>query len=522
MQLIPGTVVGGKYELERALASGGMGSIWVARHTELNVKVAVKFISAAYSTSPTLRARFVREARAAAQIASSFVVHVHDYGVAEDTPYIVMELLEGEDLSVRLKREERLSLPDVTRICMQIAKGLRAAHKAGFVHRDLKPSNVFLVRTTEDDDEEAIKILDFGVAKQIEASPLDECTKTGEIMGSPHYMSPEQILESKSIDARSDLWSFAVILFRAITGELPFPGDACGLVMSKILTDPIPLPSRHAPELPASVDEFFMRAFQRDPAHRFQTARELAEAFAKALGVAPSRRLSWTFPDAATPTCIMAPGETPPSLAPLSSTLPAAFALEGTLRSVEQPPPTGLQVTALDRRVGEWRDVIDERLPTPPRSINEAPTAALQRVEARAPAKRRPLMAWTLGASCVLGAAMGWLLITSIVHPAGAEASPRQAEGASQAMVAPVAPTLALAASAARPTQPAAPDAPAGAAPEASGAPREETTLMSVAGQGVGVRSDAASASPSPSASHPASSPRGASKMARRPLRLGF
>jgi serine/threonine-protein kinase len=504
MQLIPGTVVGGKYELERALASGGMGSIWVARHTELNAKVAIKFIAAAYSSSPALRTRFVREARAAAQIASSYVVHVHDYGVAEDTPYIVMELLEGEDLSVRLKRAGRLPLPEVARICMQIAKGLRRAHKAGFIHRDLKPSNVFLVRTTEDDDEEeAIKILDFGVAKQTQTSPLDECTKTGEIMGSPHYMSPEQIHESKDIDARSDLWSFAVILFRALTGELPFPGDACGLVMSKILTDPIPLPSRHAPELPASVDEFFMRAFQRDPAHRFQTARELAEAFAKAVGVAPSRRLSWTFSDGATPPCTPAPGGTHPSLAPLSSTLPAAFALDGTLPSVEQPTALSMQATAIDPRVGEWRDVRDE-----PGVVAPVPAARPLR-------KRRPLLAWTVGASCALGAAMGWFLIATVVHPTGAEASPRQAESASQAMVAPVAPTLALAAAATSPAPPAAPDAPADAAPEAAGAPREEATQMSVASQGVGVRAEAASASPSPS-------PRGAPRTARRQLRLGF
>ena len=277
MKLAPGAMIAGRYRLEKRLAVGGMGSLWTAQHTQLDTHVAIKFMDPNHAGSAMGRQRFEREAKMAASLKSAHVVQVHDYGVEDDRPYIVMELLQGEDLGKRLKRERRLSLQVTSGILMQIARGLRRAHDAGLVHRDLKPPNIFMARG---DDDEVVKILDFGIAKDTMESRLGEGTKTGELMGSPHFMSPEQIRGSKDIDHRSDLWSLGVILFRAVTGALPFRGDAIGAVIAHILADPIPAPSSVYPSLSPAVDAYFARAFSREREGRFQSAREMAETFA--------------------------------------------------------------------------------------------------------------------------------------------------------------------------------------------------------------------------------------------------
>jgi serine/threonine-protein kinase len=289
-------VIAGKYRLESSLAQGGMGSVWRARHMTLDTALAVKFISADVAAREEARRRFEREAKAAAMLQSPHVVQIYDYGMDGDTPYLVMELLAGEDLAARLKRLRQLSPDETSVIVTQVARALRRAAEAGIVHRDLKPSNVFIVQG--EDDEELIKVLDFGVAKAPRTlHPDDDTTKLGAVIGSPRYMSPEQARGSPLVDPRSDLWSLAVIAYRALTGELPFNGtDVTDLVL-KICSEPAAPPSSVEPSLGPEVDAFFARALDRDPAARFQTAREFARAFAVAAGLPPTS--TQTMPTAA-------------------------------------------------------------------------------------------------------------------------------------------------------------------------------------------------------------------------------
>ncbi|WP_437564195.1 serine/threonine-protein kinase [Sorangium sp. So ce542] len=277
--LAEGSIIAGRYRLERMLARGGMGAIWVARHVQLDAAVAIKLMAPEYAASSTARARFEREARAAAQLKIPNVVHVHDYGIEGDTPFLVMELLDGEDLETRLAREGRLSLPATLSVVAQVCKALRRAHEVGIIHRDLKPANLFLARQ---DDEEIVKVLDFGIAKAQGALLAGKETKTGTLVGSPYYMSPEQVRRSKTLDWRSDLWSVGVIAYRCVTGRLPFPGEEIGEVFVAICTEDVPLASSLAPELGPEVDRFFSRAFMREPERRFQSASELAEALSAA------------------------------------------------------------------------------------------------------------------------------------------------------------------------------------------------------------------------------------------------
>ena len=263
------------------LGKGGMGSVWLAQHIGLDIPCAVKFIHAESAANPDARARFEREARAAAQLRTPNVVQILDYGVFEETPYIAMELLVGEPLSARLARRSRLDATETLRIVAQIGRALGKAHQAGIVHRDLKPENVFLVA---DEEGEIAKVLDFGVAKQT-IGLTGSNTQTGALLGTPFYMSPEQAQGTKAIDSRADLWSLAVLCFRCVTGELPFRSDALGDLLIKIVMQPLPVPSHLVRGVPPGFDAWWERAAQREPDRRFQTAKELVDSLGSALGL---------------------------------------------------------------------------------------------------------------------------------------------------------------------------------------------------------------------------------------------
>ncbi len=285
--IAPPGLVAGKYRLTRLLGRGGMGAVWEATHASLGTRVAVKLIDAEYAESPEARRRFENEARAAAKLRSKHVVEVYDHGVSEDgRPFIVMEFLQGEPLDKRLDRLGRLPAKDTAQIILQVCRALTKAHAAGVVHRDLKPENVFLVW---DDDEgtDVVKVVDFGIAKFTDASfaVSSSSTRTGSVLGTPHYMSPEQARGLRNLDYRSDLWSVSVIAYRCIVGALPFEGEAVGDLLVKLCTAPIPVPSHIVRDIPPGFDAWLAKSLNRDPAHRFTSAAQLADSLAAVCGL---------------------------------------------------------------------------------------------------------------------------------------------------------------------------------------------------------------------------------------------
>ncbi|XXY12544.1 serine/threonine-protein kinase [Sorangium sp. So ce216] len=281
--LCAGDVIAERFRLVRELGRGAMGSVWLARHEALGVACAVKFIAERFADVREARVRFEREARAAAQIRSPHVVQIMDHGVWRGAPYIAMEYLEGETLAARIEREGRLPHRVTARFLAQVARGLSKAHALGIVHRDLKPDNLFLVR---DDEEPTVKILDFGIAKSPPTVGESMAgTRLGTVLGTPYFMSPEQADGTKPVDHRSDLWSIAVIAYRCVVGKMPFESQALGDLFMKIMQMPVPVPSREAPGVPATFDAWWARATERDPARRFQSAREQSDELSRALGV---------------------------------------------------------------------------------------------------------------------------------------------------------------------------------------------------------------------------------------------
>ncbi|HEU5073692.1 MAG TPA: protein kinase [Polyangiaceae bacterium] len=279
---IPKELVAGKYRLTRLLGRGGMGSVWEGVHNTLGTRVACKFIETEYADSDEARSRFENEARAAASLRSKHVVEVYDHGVAADgRPYIVMEFLQGEPLDKRLERSGRLTVAEAASVITHVARALSKAHSAGIVHRDLKPENIFLVWDDED-SEDIAKVVDFGIAKFTDKSNvISSSTRTGSVLGTPYYMSPEQARGLRTVDYRSDLWSLGVITFRCVTGRLPFEGEALGDLLVKLCTAPVPLPSQLLPGLPPAFDAWMARALSRDPEGRFPDARAMAQALAQ-------------------------------------------------------------------------------------------------------------------------------------------------------------------------------------------------------------------------------------------------
>jgi serine/threonine-protein kinase len=274
-----GSIVNDKFVVTRFIGSGGTGVVLAARDRNLGRLVAIKFLQPELAASREIVSRFLREARATSRLKSEHVVRILDVGtLPNDMPYFVMEHLTGTDLSSRLSERGPFSIDEVLDYVLQALEAIAEAHRNGIVHRDLKPENLLL--TTREDDSDFIKVLDFGTSKlrSQEVSTLNEVvTRKGTLLGSPLYMSPEQIRDASEADARSDIWSIGVVMHELLTGQPPFQGQFLAEIIGSVCGDDYALPARE--DLPAELAEILMKCLQKEADDRFQSVEELARAF---------------------------------------------------------------------------------------------------------------------------------------------------------------------------------------------------------------------------------------------------
>jgi serine/threonine protein kinase len=276
-----GAIIAGKYKVEGVLGAGGMGVVLAARHMQLGQLVAIKFIRGAAAEDPAAVERFLREARAAVALSSEHVTKVLDVGTLDTgEPYMIMEFLDGVDLAEVLRREGPMPVARAVAAVLQASEALAEAHAIGIVHRDLKPANLFVA--TRRDGTPLVKVLDFGISKvtdlNVEGGPT--LTASGLIMGSPGYMSPEQVRNAKVADARADIWALGVILYELVTGVSPFMGQTIGDTFARIISEtPTPIHKLRS-DVPEAFAAVISRCFERSVERRVQTVAELAEALA--------------------------------------------------------------------------------------------------------------------------------------------------------------------------------------------------------------------------------------------------
>jgi serine/threonine-protein kinase len=278
MSFQPGdTIDGGKYRIVRLLGEGGMGAVYEGENTRIHRRVAIKVLHAAIAAKADVVQRFEREAQAAGRIGSEHIVEVLDLGSSPaGDRFMVMEYLEGESLGERIRRKQRLGPNEVAGVLYQLLAGLGAAHGAGIIHRDLKPDNVFLVHARAG-QRDFVKILDFGVSKFASLESELSMTKTGAVVGTPFYMSPEQA-RGQEIDARSDLFSVGVVAYQAVTGRVPFNAATFNELVFKIALESPEPAEQVAPDLDPDFAAIIARAMTRDAAKRFQSAAEFQRA----------------------------------------------------------------------------------------------------------------------------------------------------------------------------------------------------------------------------------------------------
>jgi serine/threonine protein kinase len=287
----PGDTVAEKYLIDSVLGVGGMGVIYLARHLRLEDHVALKFLSAEFLNHPLAIERFHREARAAAKLKSEYVVRVFDVGThTNGLPYMVMEFLEGCDLGELLRGSGPLPVELAADLFVQACSGVADAHRLGIIHRDLKPSNLFCVPRSNGGF--TIKVVDFGISKVTGTSGSREepASVSSDVVGSPGYMSPEQMRSPGNIDRRTDIWSLGVALYECLTGKMPFPADNYADLCLKVFEDEPLSASAHGIELPPALEAIVNRCLAKDPEQRYATAGELAAALSE---FAPPARRSW-------------------------------------------------------------------------------------------------------------------------------------------------------------------------------------------------------------------------------------
>jgi serine/threonine-protein kinase len=313
-----GAVVGGKYEIVGVVGKGGMGVVFEATHKRLSQRVALKMLRPHVRDDPETIARFEREARAAGQLRSMNIARVLDVETQNaELPYIVMEFLEGRDLEDEIAEVGMLPVPEAVDYVLQACAGIHEAHELGIIHRDLKPANLFLCRTP---DGPIIKILDFGISK-IKTEQDSRLTAAMTTMGSPIYMSPEQLRDVKDVDQRADVWGLGIILFELLTGRTPFVGTVTSVTAS-IVADPAPTLSSLRDGIPPGLEAIVAKALEKKPEARFQDAETFGEALSMFASPEGSRRFHASLsmpvatPRSLRPVATPADAETRPSFSP--------------------------------------------------------------------------------------------------------------------------------------------------------------------------------------------------------------
>jgi len=394
-----GDILASKYRVEKVLGVGGMGVVVAAHHLELDQRVALKFLLPQAAESEELVERFLREARASVRLKGTHVAKTLDVGRLENNcPYIVMEFLEGHDLHAEL-RSDKGPLPVETAMSyvLQAAEGLAEAHSRGIVHRDLKPGNLFL--TNGVDGRPLVKVLDFGISKTLDSGIGGEglsLTRTEMLLGSPLYMSPEQMRSSKHVDERSDLWALGAIAYELLTGKVPFEADTILELCFKVAQERPASPQTHRAALPEELCAAILKCLEKDPADRFANVGELARAL-EPFGLARDRGTAERSLDvlgtgkrppmrsqpSLSPTLVNGPSGTPLPETPLPQT-PAQAAISGSAELASSPPR-----------------------PSP--SQDPVAPAAWGTTQAQMPAKSRKGILAVAGAVVVIGALAGVL-----------------------------------------------------------------------------------------------------------------
>ena len=398
---IIGTIVGGRYKVERKLGEGGMGAVYLAHHEAIGKKVAIKCLTSEMAAHKQVVERFKREARAATAAGNEHIIDVTDMGELPDgSPFIVLELLEGEELTELIERDAPLPVGRCVKILLQVCDALQAAHDAGIVHRDLKPDNIYLLSNRSTPD--FVKVLDFGISKFSEKGALGgekKLTATGMTMGTPHYMSPEQAQGFSTLDHRTDIYAMGVILFEMLTGDLPFDAETYPLLVVEIACNPAPNVCLRRPDVPSDVDRVIQKCLAKDMEDRYPSAQALAEALAKFEKITTKPELAGAKPgkvdrDSATAVAKPTPSqprkaESPPTLSEAPPAVEKRSLTQGTVEvPVNKSSRAGLVGGALALLVAaggaawalssgepETQEVVDAGPETEPDSGAEPPEA---------------------------------------------------------------------------------------------------------------------------------------------------
>ena len=438
MTLQPGTIIEGKYRINRMLGKGGMGAVYEGENERIHRRVAIKVLHTEVSDRADVVQRFEREAQAAGRIGSAHIVEVLDLGsLASGERFMVMEYLEGESLGARIKSRQRLTPQEFAPILHALLEGLASAHEAQIIHRDLKPDNIYLVNAKNQQD--FVKILDFGVSKFTAAENDLARTSTGMIMGTPYYMSPEQV-RAEQLDARSDIYSVGVMVYYAITGRLPFKATRFTELAIKITTMPAD-PPESIVQLDPQFAAIINKAMAREKEHRFQTARDFQAAVAQwmtANFVPPQHQRLHSLPPTSLPPGLIpdAARASQPNSNPWPTTndgrsTPSTSSISGGLVIPNQPGAAQLGVSQLGNSQF-----------TPTGTANPFAQPAISTPKRAAPSSGIMIALGLFGTLFI--AVCGVLVYTFVFDkPAAATASPMPADSSSAVVAAPTPPPTA-------------------------------------------------------------------------------